>query len=767
MLKKFIFISLILLSYSLKAQQIQLRGMIISSEDHNGIPGVTVIADSLNGTLTDNDGKYSITLEAGHHTLEFRMLGFVTENRVLELNTHSSPILNVTMKPQAKELGVVVVSAGKFEQPIENVTVSMEVLKPGLIHDYNYTTMEDAMDKVPGVNIIDGQANIRGGSGWSYGAGSRVQVLVDDMPELTADAGDVKWTFLPIENLYQAEVIKGASSVLFGSSALNGVINFRTAFPSEKPLTKINVFSGIYDKSRFSLDDTTYHPSWWGSIPQQYHGLNFLHSQKLGKFDLVAGGYMLDDEAYRRGENERRLRLNANTRYRFGKSGRTSAGINFNHMVTDGTLFFLWKNDTTGAYIPATNTLSDYTTYRTTIDPYFTCFDRKGGSHKIRTRWFNTVNQNNTNQNSTADVYYAEYQFQKHFTDKVTITTGLVNQAGAVNSELYGNHHSNQFAIYLQGDIAWKKLTLSAGSRIEQNTVDGVTEKFQPVFRGGINYHLLKATFLRTSVGQGYRYPSIAERYIRTNVGSLYIYPNSELESEKGVSSEIGIRQGISAGNWTAYLDAAVFRNEYRNMIEFGFAQWGKSTDPLFGLGFRSFNVGKTRIDGIDLSLLCTGKISARTSLTLQGGLTIINPRQLTYDSLYIAKVGQAAALGSDSSDILKYRHRYSAKADAEFRYQNLSFGFGINYLSRMENIDRIFIGGILDAAFPPGLGIGHYRTWHKEGDLVCDARISWKFSPVLKISFIVKNLNNHLYMERPGDMQPPRTFELNLGFEK
>ena len=133
---------------------------------------------------------------------------------------------------------------------LNEVTVSMEVLKPSLIENKSLQSIENAVDQVPGVNVIDGQANIRGGAGFSYGAGSRVLVMVDEMPMLTADAGDVKWTFLPVENCEQIEVIKGASSALFGSSAINGVINFRTAYAKDEPETKINFYGGVYDKPR-------------------------------------------------------------------------------------------------------------------------------------------------------------------------------------------------------------------------------------------------------------------------------------------------------------------------------------------------------------------------------------------------------------------------------------------------------------------------------------------------------------------------------------
>ena len=142
------------------------------------------------------------------------------------------------MSEDAELIKTVVVSAGKFEQRIEETTVSVEVIKPNLISNKNTTNIQTAIDQVPGVNITDGQANIRGGSGWSYGAGTRVQVLVDDMPLISGDAGQAQWSLISTENINQVEIIKGASSALYGSSALNGVINISTAYPSDKARNK-------------------------------------------------------------------------------------------------------------------------------------------------------------------------------------------------------------------------------------------------------------------------------------------------------------------------------------------------------------------------------------------------------------------------------------------------------------------------------------------------------------------------------------------------
>ena len=86
--------------------------------------------------------------------------------------------------------------------------------------------------------------------------------MIDDMPFLSGDRGTVEWDMIPMENISQIEVIKGASSALFGSSALNGVINIRTEYPKNKPKTEVSIFQGFYDKAkRESLN-------WWGDSPQ-------------------------------------------------------------------------------------------------------------------------------------------------------------------------------------------------------------------------------------------------------------------------------------------------------------------------------------------------------------------------------------------------------------------------------------------------------------------------------------------------------------------
>ena len=77
---------------------------------------------------------------------------------------------------------MVVVSAGRYEQRIEEVTVSMEVVKPTLIQNKNMRNITEAVTQTPGVAIVDNEPQIRSGSGYSFGAGSRVMIMMDDLP---------------------------------------------------------------------------------------------------------------------------------------------------------------------------------------------------------------------------------------------------------------------------------------------------------------------------------------------------------------------------------------------------------------------------------------------------------------------------------------------------------------------------------------------------------------------------------------------------------
>jgi outer membrane cobalamin receptor len=110
--------------------------------------------------------------------------------------------------------------------------------------------MDEALNKVPGVNMLGRSISIRGGSGFSDATGNRVLGLLDEMPLISPENGSIRWEAMPIEALEQVEVIKGSSSALYGSSALNGVLNMRTINPKPEAVNKLLLNFGVYDQPR-------------------------------------------------------------------------------------------------------------------------------------------------------------------------------------------------------------------------------------------------------------------------------------------------------------------------------------------------------------------------------------------------------------------------------------------------------------------------------------------------------------------------------------
>ncbi|MFI5164186.1 MAG: TonB-dependent receptor domain-containing protein [Bacteroidia bacterium] len=764
------------------AQEGTLKGKITDGKTKEALGGVSIFVDGKGATTSNADGSYEIKTSAGSHSVEFKFIGYAVFSHKVEIKEGEIIFWDIPLAVAATELGVMVVSAGKFEQKLEEVTVSMDVMKQSLIQNKNTTTMQDIMQQAPGVNILGGQANIRGGSGFSYGAGSRVMVLVDDLPLLTADAGDVKWDFIPVENIKQVEIIKGASSALFGSSALNGVINFRTAYPTDTAHTSASVSSGFYDKPRRS--DLV----WWDkniSIigDPLFSNVSVFHSRQIKNFDLTIGANAFLDGGYRQLETTQRYRFNFGTRYRFQKIKGLSAGLNGNYMDTHGGDFLLWKSGDS-AYSPQGGKISEYHTTRATIDPFITYFSPNGDEQSLRTRFYQAVNLNNTNQQSVSDVYYAQYQYQLHLKKDLTVTNGITGMKSKVISDsLYGNHSSENIAVFSQWDKKFNRLILSFGMRAEYFKVDTAKTKSKirlgkdtmtlpvhPVFRMGINYKLFSQTHLRASVGQGYRFPSVAEKYISTQVSGLNIYPNPQLQPETGWSAEIGAKQSFKISNFHGYVDVAGFVQEYKNMMEFTFDYYAPpGTPPLqklqYYFGAKSINVGRAQITGVEPTIGGEGKIG-KVLFTVLGGYTYIVPINLDYDP--------AKNTGTYNGNLLKYRYQHTAKIDLQADYKKWSAGISMRYNSFMKNIDKSFQDPIGKDIFPTLLppyqyilpGLEEYREEHNKGDVVFDFRVSHQFIRGMKIAVIVNNIFNREYMGRPGDVMPPRTFALMLSMK-
>src|SRR5690606_29889037 len=102
---------------------------------------------------------------------------------------------------------------------------------------------------------------------------------------------------------------------------------------------------------------------WWNGANPTFSGVSVSHSQRKNNFDFAFQVNGFNDQGYRQGETEQRLRGNFQTRYRVNNN--LQFGLNGGAMASQGGLFLLWDTDST-ALIPsggidtATTTISFY-----------------------------------------------------------------------------------------------------------------------------------------------------------------------------------------------------------------------------------------------------------------------------------------------------------------------------------------------------------------------------------------------------------------------
>jgi iron complex outermembrane receptor protein len=800
------------------------KGTVKDKSSGETIIGASVVleSDKGRGAATDFDGNFSLILPVGDQKLVISSIGYESQTIPVTVKKGETATVNVSLGIESKQMEMVVVSAGKFEQRIEDLTVSVSVIKPDLVENRGSISAEDALEQTPGLTIVDSEPQMRGGSGYSFGAGARVMMLVDDLPILTGDAGRPSWGFIPVENLEQIEVIKGASSVLYGSAALNGIINIRTAYPKDKPKTKINLYAGIYSPP--TQDDAI----WWdkNDIPG-FSGLNFFHSRKINKlWDLVVGGNVLLDNGYigpepadvivndigyvtnvieddqgnpidttytrPRREFQNRFRGNFNLRKRSGKIPGLAFGVNGNFMYSRSAGSLLWLNSSYGLFRPfgGSNTLTVQTTYN--IDPFITYSGEGGSRHTFRTRVFHQNNDNDNNQGNLNYVFFGEYQYAHKFANirDFTITTGVMGQYSFSEAELYagnengdGKNNFTNAALYLQVDKKfWNRLTINGGARFEYFSVNQNDTIIRPVFRLGANVRLWKEGYLRASFGEGFRFPTIAERFIFTTVGGLPIVPNVSIKPERSWAGELGLRQGIKIGKFLGYLDLAGFYQQYTNFVEFNAGRFGDINNGFFGLAFQSQNTGDARVYGADVSLMGNGQFTDWFGVNVLVGYTYARPEALDPDYVYavdnqgneLSQTSSTSLLSSSSTaqdtanyrndPILKYRFEHLVNADLELVFtvkkkHKLSVGFTYRYYSFMRSVDKIFYD--VDPIF--GWGAVEFRENNSKGDHVFDLRASAELTENIKLAVIMKNVANRIYALRPLKVNAPRSTQLQL----
>lgn len=183
--------------------------------------------------ITDKDGKAFINLEKENASYFYKvnMMGYMPVSGTL-LATEKE--VNVVLKEDVMHLNGVVVTGSRTERPVKLSPITTQVLGGKALVDAGYSDLQHALQQeTPGMNI---QKVGFGNEISMQGLDARHVLFLQDGERMTGDmAGNLDYERFNLHAIDRIEIVKGASSTLYGSRASGAVINLISK-KTQKPL---------------------------------------------------------------------------------------------------------------------------------------------------------------------------------------------------------------------------------------------------------------------------------------------------------------------------------------------------------------------------------------------------------------------------------------------------------------------------------------------------------------------------------------------------
>lgn len=540
-----------------------------------------------------------------------------------------------------QELPAVVVTGTRSEKPIDETPIRTEVVDRQEIERTHARTLKDALENVPGLQLRE----IHGKSGYEVTlqgmTSDQVLVLIDGLPITASTGSTVDVSQYLLTEVDRVEVVKGASSAQYGSSAMGGVINVIT-----RPIRKgfsgaVTADGGSYggqnadgspgllhgnvrveggteqfrgrlsadalDNKGFAVD-----PDGWTR-----HGDAVRRQQYAGRLEWLptqAGSFWFDASAYRE-TDEQRYQYYAPPNY---VPQRKTEDIDRNRYTYGGQ----WRFDN-GVRARLAGVAE---TYDTTTREY-------SNSYKTATRNSSQRTDHVSTQFDLPAWYSQLWQFGADFHRERLDQT--VNGA----SELAGNAERRAGELYFQNDILFSETwEMVVGLRGQQDSDFG--SHFAP--KVGVRGNLLATEdwkgVLRANYGQGYRVPNLKERHYLFDHSSLgyMVLGNPDLKPESSHSFQLG---GQLSWRDRVTVDANLFYNRVSDLIQTDMANF----TLVNGIATYTYrNVARARTQGAETSLRwrATGALGLTAAYTYTDADDLDTGAQLTRRPRHMGRLG-------------------------------------------------------------------------------------------------------------------------------
>lgn len=220
-----IFVLFLLFSENTYAQTL-ISGTVQNAEGNMPMVGVSVaVKETQQGTITNEDGSYNLSVDSGEYTLVFSYIGHKTIKKNVVCNsTNPKILLNVFLKPLAQNIKEVTVTAKSEARQVQEMAMPISVVTVDEAQGA-VTSMSELLGKTSGVKIRS-----TGGVGSSQRIsvrgleGKRIGIFIEGSP--ISDQSDyMSFNEIPLDVIERIEVYKGIVPAKFGGSAIGGAVN--------------------------------------------------------------------------------------------------------------------------------------------------------------------------------------------------------------------------------------------------------------------------------------------------------------------------------------------------------------------------------------------------------------------------------------------------------------------------------------------------------------------------------------------------------------
>jgi len=709
-----------------------LSGCVIETGSQNPVIGANIlIMGTMLGSATDSEGHFTIShISPGTYTVLVTAIGYKKTEKEVTIETNRTQFLNMEVEEAVVFMDGVAVTASRYQQALGDIPVSLNLVPAEEIKQRNVTSLDQALRYVPGVNATDGgQVSIRGSSGFNWGVGSRVLVLVNGNPFMAGDMWNVNWYAIPTTNIKQVEVMKGSGSALYGSSAMGGVINIITEDPDDGNHIHVRTFTGFYNEPSYS--------EWaWTDKRQHFEGTSVDFTTHIGSLKTMLSSNYQNTTGYKENDDHQILNFMANLGYPL--SDKLRFDILTGYGRNEGGFFIYWeslRNPYANGSDPkgyATRSLSKNTYAFPSVS--YVLNNRLFLTFKGRYNHVNTEDLLKVQQGAAPDSSFraskvitqgGELQANWQVHPQGILVAGWDFQKDEVESIQFGFRKVSRTSYYLQYEQRlWGKLKATLGSRYDWEDAEDVGVQSDLSNKLGLNYTIIPGMNARLSIGEGFRIPTVAERFLKTKTSGIWLEENPFLKPERSFSAEIGLKTMLAK---SMSLDMAVFYTKYNDLIE---PQLDRNADQRIVVRFQ--NISQASVTGFDLSHI-TDWWSKMMSTRL--GYTYTYSRDLSP--------------GSEYGLPLKYRSRHMLYLSHDINIRPFSFGLDFRHMSKIERVDQYHQVYITDidkmvptyvAAVRLGIMLRHYS-----------------------FRIMVDNLFQYNYILSPANMAPPRTIVLQF----